>query len=327
MNTPSAGSIDVYYEQPSPFSAWRLAAFLVPCAGAAAFVAFLTMAAPVQIPALEGDHARYWPAAAVAAGAVLAVCAVIVMATRRRRTPPRRTDWSGHDPLSFEVLPAAAVCLCVAASALIAAGGVILGVPAWAVVLAALTPWLPVLAIEGIAKYRRYGVYILFVAVALLQTGHLGEHTAQVTQLLMTSGDLDRSRGIFGQLDFETIHFFWDTVIWLTTCAVVFKFSRNTWLWTAFAFASLHEIEHIYLYWLYLAHNEFYMNGGLAGIMGHGGVVGSPLPRPYLHFMYNFLITVPMLIGLRQQAYPPNPAPANISLSAARTHPLSEPLH
>ncbi len=255
-----------------------------------------------------GEH---WRAAAAAASIVLAADAALLFATFRpgRRQPAAPSGPSGTsggfrlpDPLTLEVVPASAVWASAIAACLLALAALTQGLATWSVVLFALVPWLPVLVIEGMWKYRRYGVYVFFVMVALLQTGHLGEHTAQVSQLLMTGGDLDRSHGVFGRLDFETVHFFWDTAIWLTACAVVFKFPRNGWLWTSFAFASLHETEHLYLYWLYLTHGEFYMQGGLAGIMGHGGVIGSPLPRPYLHFMYNFLITVPLLIGLRQQA-------------------------
>jgi hypothetical protein len=40
------------------------------------------------------------------------------------------------------------------------------------------------------------------------------------------------------------------------------------------------------------------MHGGFEGILGSGGVVGSPLARPYLHFGYNLMVTVPMALAL-----------------------------
>ena len=40
-----------------------------------------------------------------------------------------------------------------------------------------------------------------------------------------------------------------------------------------------------------------YLSGGAAGIMGHYGLIGSPLDRPYLHYTYNFIVIVPMLIA------------------------------
>jgi hypothetical protein len=57
-------------------------------------------------------------------------------------------------------------------------------------------------------------------------------------------------------------------------------------------------MEHVYLYFVFLADMDFYAEGGLAGILGKGGVIGSPLARPYLHFTYNALVTVPMVLAL-----------------------------
>jgi hypothetical protein len=31
--------------------------------------------------------------------------------------------------------------------------------------------------------------------------------------------------------------------------------------------------------------------------MGYDGVIGSPLARPYLHFAYNFLVVLPMVLA------------------------------
>ena len=79
-------------------------------------------------------------------------------------------------------------------------------------------------------------------------------------------------------------------------------YSDNRWLWVAFAAASLHQVEHLYLLWLYNFHGALYDQGGFAGIMGEGGMIGSPLDRPYLHFTYNFIVVVPMVIALWDQA-------------------------
>jgi len=70
----------------------------------------------------------------------------------------------------------------------------------------------------------------------------------------------------------------------------------------AFAAASLHQIEHFFLLWLYAAEHTVYLSGGAAGIMGKYGLIGSPLDRPYLHFAYNTIVFVPMLIAFWDQA-------------------------
>jgi hypothetical protein len=36
--------------------------------------------------------------------------------------------------------------------------------------------------------------------------------------------------------------------------------------------------------------------------MGHYGLIGSPLDRPYLHYTYNFIVFVPLLIAFWDQA-------------------------
>ena len=92
-------------------------------------------------------------------------------------------------------------------------------------------------------------------------------------------------------------------MLWINLGLLVIIFrGRNPWLWVAFAAASLHQIEHFYLFWLYHAHQSVYAGGGFAGIMGEGGMIGSPLDRPYLHFSYNFIVVVPMVIALWDQA-------------------------
>jgi len=166
----------------------------------------------------------------------------------------------------------------------------------------ALAPWIPLLAAETVWKYEHYGFWAIFGVVVLLQIGHMGEHTVQVTQLLLYRGALAQAHGVFGQLDFETIHFVWDSAIWVVLCFVLTRFGRgNRWLWVAFVAASLHEVEHLYLFWTYRTDPWFYMHGGLAGIMGNGGVIGSPLARPYLHFAYNLIVVVPMLCAFLDQ--------------------------
>ena len=35
-----------------------------------------------------------------------------------------------------------------------------------------------------------------------------------------------------------------------------------------------------------------------AGILGRNGLIGSPLFRPYLHFAYNVVVVVPLVIAV-----------------------------
>lgn len=267
----------------------------------------LVMNVPVMIPMLpDSEDQSQWPVAAGAALFVAAVAGPVTLAAVRRRVRgaaepgvvgPRR-------PLRLEVAPPWAVWLTGLGSFGLFLAGAIYQLKDWQTALVTLVPWLPVLTAELVHRYRIDGLYAFFLLVSLLQVGHLGEHSAQVAQLVMHNGNLDRSHGVFGELDFETVHFFWDTAIWLIAAALLYRYTSNGWLWLSFGFASLHEVEHMYLYWTFLVDYSYYMKGALAGIMGKGGVIGSPLFRPYLHFFYNFLVTVPMVIGLWMEKSP-----------------------
>jgi hypothetical protein len=152
------------------------------------------------------------------------------------------------------------------------------------------------------APWQRSPVlFVCFLALTVLQLGHVGEHVVQVTQLLVNHGVLSRSHGLVGQLDFETVHFIWDGLIWLALGALLTRFATNRWLWLSFLAASVHQMEHGYLFWLYMTHRDFYLSGGWAGILGLGGVIGSPLYRPYLHFLYNVAVVAPLVLAFWQQ--------------------------
>src|SRR5207244_806447 len=181
---------------------------------------------------------------------------------------PRGRSLAPLAVLRPELVPARLIVITavVALSTVLAAA--LMAWPAWAVVSAGLVPWIPLLFVEGIRKYRHYGLYAVFGAITLLQIGHMGEHSVQVGQVFMTGGDLSRSHGVFGQLDFETVHFTWDTMVWIGLGLLLARFGgTNRSLWLSFLAASLHQIEHIYLFTIYKMDPSFYTSGGLAGIM------------------------------------------------------------
>jgi hypothetical protein len=288
----------------------RLALFTLPLCLPLALVAYLTLAVPVSIPMhdMRDDAVRYWPAALAAVAVVLTAAGFVALQARRRaREPAYETVPAERGPwfpqaLGLQATPALVIAGVAAISVLLASMATMHDMPLWSIVLAAALPWFPVIVAETIWKHQRCGVFALLWFVTLLQVGHMGEHTTQVSQLLATDGDIDRSHGVFGALDFETVHFYWDTTIWLITALMLHRFVRNPWLWVAFGAASLHQMEHVYLYFVYLADMEFYGDGGLAGILGKGGVIGSPLARPYLHFTYNLFVTVPMVLACWHEA-------------------------
>lgn len=295
--------------------------------------------APVATPSVVGyDSSYYWWVALAAAAIVVCVDMVVLSLTawyRRRLAPPAPAAAAESDShpasggsswpavLHFDRVPRRVVWITAAASVTLLVAGISQEYALWISVTLGLLPWAPLLAMEAVWKYEHYGLWAVFGVVTLLQVGHLGEHTVQVTQLALHHGLIAQSHGVFGQLDFEWIHFVWDSAIWLFLCMLLPFFSRgNRWLWIAFAAASLHQVEHLYLIYIYKAEPLYYFLGGQEGIMGYNGVIGSPLARPYMHFAYNFLVVIPTVLAFWDQSKrvatgPRRSAPHRVTASAS----------
>ncbi len=199
--------------------------------------------------------------------------------------------------------PARGVLLAASISCSLVLGGIIERLPFWGIALAVLLPWLPIWWYDTSWQSRHYGLYGFFAALTLFQLGHMLEHTAELVQLFINHGNLAQSHGVFGVLDNEVVHFYWNVGVWVGIAVLLYRLgSRNPWLWIAFVAASVHMVEHIYLYWLYVFHQDFWSAGGWAGILGKGGILGSPLDRPYIHFVYNYLEVVPLVIAFWDQS-------------------------
>jgi hypothetical protein len=298
--------------------AWRLmvpggrAAGLACLAGATAlWMSYMARAVPIRVHTLPEQLAPKMTMTAVTALLLmLAVDAVILLAVLRQQ---RRggVDPAGQRPrlkgppasLRPQVVGLRTFCVTALASSTVLVGSALLGLPLWAIGLMALLPWLPLYIFEASWQYRHYGAFALFGTLVLLQLGHLSEHVVQNLQLLLSHGRLAASRGVFGQLDVEAVHFYWNIGIWLGTGALLYRYGlRNVWLTVAFVAASLHTVEHMYLYWLYVTHSSAYLVGGWNGILGQGGLVGSPLERPYLHLVYNVIEVTPFVLAFYDQS-------------------------
>lgn len=303
----------------------RLVLFITLMVAAGILLAAGAMLVPIRSPLLPAaERVRYLWVAVTGAMLVIAVDAAWITAMRARARRTLTTTAAVSAPatavsenvasrgpraklaplavLRPELVPGRLIAITGMVALGVVIGAFALGLPSWAIVSAGLLPWIPLLFVEGIRKYQHYGMYALFGAIALLQAGHLGEHTVQVIQVFLFNGDLSRAHGVFGQLDFETVHFFWDGLVWTGLGALLLRFgSTNRWLWVAFIAASLHEVEHLYLMFIYKTNMDFYVNGGFEGVMGYGGLVGSPFFRPYLHFAYNACVIIPLLFAFWDQ--------------------------
>jgi hypothetical protein len=140
---------------------------------------------------------------------------------------------------------------------------------------------------------------VLFYALVVFQGAHLGEHIAQMVQIHLLGLSGPNAHGIVGALDIEWVHFVWNTGVIVSLFALLLAFPRNRWLWLTAVLAGWHEAEHSYILSVYLASGV----SGTPGLLSQGGVIGGGLPvtRPDLHFMYNMLETLPLVIGFLDQ--------------------------
>jgi len=286
-------------------------------------LAYMVVYVPVLGPKLTREESnRHWLVAVVALTIVVVFGLVVVRAALRARRLSARVDSRREteaaalaaDPaggvlpriprsLRFERVPARWIAIAAALSLATLPFTIGSGQHLWFIWLAVLAPWAPVVALESKYKFAYNAVFASFGLLVILQLLHMVEHSTQIMQLLIFGGALSRAHGVIGQLDFEAVHMVADTGLWLSLgmIAVLFR-ARNTWLWVAFFAASMHEIEHLYLFWLYVAEHTVYLSGGAAGILGRYGLIGTPLDRPYLHYTYNFIVLVPLVIAFWDEA-------------------------
>jgi len=281
-------------------------------------LAYIAVTVPIGGPQLtSGEVNEHWLVAVGAAIVVLIGTTFVIVRTLRLRRrfpdelagPRAATAAEVRDQpriprsLRFEITSRRTIVIARVISLAAVPVAMVIGAPFWLAWFTVLAPWIAPVALEARWKYARYGVFALFALMGLLQLLHMVEHSVQVGQLVATSGDLSRSHGLFGQLDFELVHFVTDSLLWIGLGLLIMVLrGRNAWLWVAFVAASLHEVEHLYLFWQHLFDTNFYLSGGFSGIMGHHGLIGSPLDRPYLHYTYNLIVFVPMLIAIWDEA-------------------------
>jgi len=205
-----------------------------------------------------------------------------------------------------------------------------------AIAAATILPWIPLFSMKVFWTSKHYGFMAAYLVIMILQAGHVTEHVVQLLQFIFIynpqagcygwswQGYCSLAHGIFGELNREVVHFVWDGII-LIACIVLrihFRKTKNIWLTLALIAAVAHQLEHCYLFGEYALNPNFYYNGGyflgihivngLAaqnGVLGYNGVLGSLFPfinpilpsRINLHFIYNTLVFIPMVLAFRQQ--------------------------
>jgi hypothetical protein len=190
------------------------------------------------------------------------------------------------------------------ASAMASGGGLMAAFiydwPPWALVLATMLPWVPLVAVEVRATYRAYPGLALFYVLVSTQGGHFLEHVVQMLQIHALGLKGPAARGVFGALDIEWVHFLWNSWVLVAVLLLLTQFRRNPWLWLTAVLAAWHEVEHGYIMLTFLSTGV----AGTAGLLARGGALrgGLPLLRPDLHFLYNLIETVPLFAAFLWQA-------------------------
>jgi len=214
--------------------------------------------------------------------------------------------------------------------------GILLHWALWAIALGTIIPWIPLLTMKVFWSSKHYGFMAFYLCIMILQAGHVGEHVVQMLQFIFIynphanppclgwswNGGCGDAHGVFGELDRELVHFVWDGLILVATIVVriYFRKSKNIWLTLAIVAAAVHQVEHIYLYGNYVFNNFYYVHGNMPflgitvknvpeGLLGYNGVLGSAFPainsllpgRINLHFIYNTLVLIPMVLAFRKQ--------------------------
>jgi hypothetical protein len=162
--------------------------------------------------------------------------------------------------------------------------------------LAALIPmWL--LIVPAVVWVNRvYGVWLgFFAVVALPQLGHMGEHIGQMIQIHWLDAAPPTAHGAVGALDIEWVHFLWNFWVLVGVGILVMHFRTNPWLWASALIGAWHFAEHVVIM------IAFWDTGkpGDPGLLAKGGDIGGGvnLIRPDLHFIYNLIMTAPLMIA------------------------------
>jgi hypothetical protein len=138
---------------------------------------------------------------------------------------------------------------------------------------------------------------LLLGFLALSQTAHLFEHVAQMVQIHVQHLVGASAQGIVGQLNIEWVHFSWNALVLVTLLVLlsVPDFRANPWLVAVTPLAAWHFVEHSVMIATYIQTGV----SGTPGLLSSGGLVfgGLPIARPDLHFLYNLVETVPLLVA------------------------------
>src|SRR6266516_370705 len=174
-----------------------------------------------------------------------------------------------------------------------------LGWAIWQVAILVILAWVPLFFLKTVSIQRQYGWLAFLFILVVTQGAHVLEHVAQMVEIHLLGLSGLQARGILGMLDIEWVHFIWNAWVLLCAMLLVFLFPKNPWLWVLLVISVWHEIEHLSIMSVFLRTGH----PGAPGLLARGGAIGGglPLSRPDLHFFYNLLEELVLIIAYLYQ--------------------------
>ena len=139
----------------------------------------------------------------------------------------------------------------------------------------------------------------------LIIVGHWTEHVLQIYQIYALGWSPDKAGGLVGLVypglvESETLHFVYDLIQWTGILILLPGFkgrARQFWI-VSMVIQSWHYIEHVLLMGQYLT--GYYLFGAAHQI----SILELWFPRAELHFTYNLLVYIPMVIAIHYYLQP-----------------------
>ncbi|GCE15783.1 hypothetical protein [Tengunoibacter tsumagoiensis] len=157
----------------------------------------------------------------------------------------------------------------------------------WILGLLIIVAWLPLIFSVMSTIYQQHPWLSLLYLVVVGQAAHMIEHLTQAFEIHVLGYAGPKANGIIGFLNIEWVHLVWNSWVLLLVGILLIGYRKNGWLWFLFAFAIYHELEHIYMVYMYMKTGH----PGNPGFLAHGGLFagGLPITRPDLHAIYAVL--------------------------------------
>jgi hypothetical protein len=139
----------------------------------------------------------------------------------------------------------------------------------------------------------------------LIIVAHWLEHVLQIYQIYGLGWHPDKAGGILGVIypslvESETLHFVYDFIQWAGILVLLpgFRGRARTWWIVAMVAQTWHYIEHVLLMGQYLS--GYYLFGAAKQI----SILQLWFPRAELHFSYNLMVFIPMVIAVHYYLQP-----------------------